>query len=323
MLLRYYDEIDVVAVKVGEHDLPPRIHVHGIGEGRGKAGKVIRFYRIVCGLLRKHAYSVVFSHMNTHFTVLFWPLAKISAIKQVLWYAHRQTSLLLRLAAWCAERVVTSTKEGFSLPSNKLDIIGQGIDTHIFVDPGTKDRQCDVVTTGRISPSKKIDEIIGQFLAASLPASHLHIIGSPASSGDVVLRDRLQAEYSTIPAIHFVGFKSPAEIADIYRRCSIFVNLSETGSLDKANLEAAAAGLIVVTSNAAFRSFVLERGLFAGALLSSAGDLASLLRDIQSRLEWYRIEHAAIAVAVREAHALDGLIGRLGRVLEGHETNRS
>ena len=49
------------------------------------------------------------------------------------------------------------------------------------------------------------------------------------------------------------GFDAHGKIAEFYAEGDIFVNLSDTGSIDKAILEAMASGLLVLTSNEAFK----------------------------------------------------------------------
>ena len=49
-----------------------------------------------------------------------------------LWYTHRSVTLRLRLAERAATRVVSASPESFRLPSDKLRVIGHGIDTQRF-----------------------------------------------------------------------------------------------------------------------------------------------------------------------------------------------
>ncbi|MEK7522407.1 MAG: glycosyltransferase, partial [Patescibacteria group bacterium] len=58
--------------------------------------------------------------------------------------------------------------------------------------------------------------------------------------------------------IEFVGPIPNKNIVEFYQSGDLFVNLSDTGSLDKAVLEAMACGLKVLTSNEAFKNIVPE-----------------------------------------------------------------
>ena len=50
----------------------------------------------------------------------------------VLWYAHTSVTPTLRLAHALADRCLTSTPAGFRIPSEKLFVVGQGIDLDQF-----------------------------------------------------------------------------------------------------------------------------------------------------------------------------------------------
>ena len=56
--------------------------------------------------------------------------------------------------------------------------------------------------------------------------------------------------------IEFVGSIPNKDIAEFYQSGDLFVNFSDTGSLDKAVLEAMACGLQILTSNEAFKDIV-------------------------------------------------------------------
>lgn len=61
--------------------------------------------------------------------------------------------------------------------------------------------------------------------------------------------------------IEFVGPIPNRNIADFYKGGDLFVNLSDTGSLDKAVLEAMACELEILTSNEAFKNILPEENM--------------------------------------------------------------
>lgn len=320
-LLSHYDQIDIIAFDVGHHDLPVAIRVHQLKcPGDWRIGRLWRFWQLAARICRERRPLVVFSHMNTALTVAFWPLAILFRLRQVLWYAHAEITPLLRCAVACCERVLTSTPEGCRVSTGKLRCIGQGVDGTAFAAQRCADPRTDAVTTGRIAGSKNLDLLIAAFIRAGHPSARLHVIGSPARREDEDLERSLRQQWSAEPRIVFHGFKPPAEIARIYRTCAVFINLSDTGSLDKANLEAAMSGLAVITSNRAFAVFVRNHGLPEDLLLGSAqDDAAPLIRRALDAPGPLLARHAGIGRIVAAEHSLDGLIGRLAGELHRHE----
>ena len=49
-----------------------------------------------------------------------------------LWYTHRQAHLILRLATRVSTRVTTAGRDSFPLATDKLRVLGHGIDTDFF-----------------------------------------------------------------------------------------------------------------------------------------------------------------------------------------------
>lgn len=323
-LLEHYDGIDIIAFDVGPHDLPSTIRVHQLKKPlEGRALRLLRFWRIASRICRERRPAVVFSHMNLALTVAFWPLSRLFGLRQVLWHTHSHVSPLLRCAVMCTDRVLSASPEGCLVKTGKLRCIGHGVDDRIFAHPVDSCRRIDAVTTGRIARSKNIDLIIEAFVAAAHPTAKLHVIGSPACSADAALEQTLRQRWSGSARVVFHGFRSPSEISAIYSSCALFVNLSDTGSLDKANLEAALAGLAVLTSNAAFIAFVRSHGLPDDLLLTKGKDnISSLMRKVLDMPYPTLNKHAVIGQAVAAEHSLDGLIAKLGGELRLHERVR-
>lgn len=322
-LLAHYDGIDIIAFDVGPHDLPSEIRVHALKRpGDGRLSRLWRFWRLAAQICRERRPLVVFSHMNTALTVAFWPLARLFRLRQVLWYAHAEVTTLLRAAIASADRVVTSTAEGCRVATGKLRCIGQGVDEAVFRADGGPGIRCDAVTTGRIARSKNLDLLISGFIRAAHPTARLHVIGSPAGPQDADLERELHRRWAADPRIIFHGFLAPPDIAVIYRTCAVFLNLSDTGSLDKANLEAAIAGLPILTCNRAFAAFVFNHHLPDEFILPDArSDFAPLLRQLLDAPQPFIERQAAVGAAVRTEHTVDALIGRLGLELAACERN--
>ena len=211
-------------------------------------------------LLKKHRCDVCFIHMAHRWGYRLFPALKWHQLPLLLWYAHGSVSWHLKAALACVDRVVTSTPEGFRLPSPKVHIIGQGIDTALFTVPETLAVQPEIVFVGRISERKRVRDVIAAFAAlrALQPetAWHLKLVGPCLTPEDKAYKQALEAEVaaqSLTPFVQFTGGLEQAETANLYHTAALHLNLSETGSMDKTVMEALACGCPVLTSNIAFR----------------------------------------------------------------------
>lgn len=312
--------IDVVTMQSGRLTLADNVRVFSVGKekGYGEFRRLIEFYRILFGLLRRQHYDMCFAHMMPLFAAMAAPLLKVWRVPLVLWYAHKSVSLKLRLAEKAAWRVVTASPESFRLPSRKTRVIGHGVDTDLFIPLSG---QCpsqvpfQIVSVGRIAPVKMLEVLIDAVeLLQAESQFKLKIIGEAAP----IDRDYAQRLREAVSArklndqIVFAGAVSHAQVVGEYQAADVMVNTSNTGSIDKAVLEAMACGLPVITSNEAFQS-----------MLSPWSDLLFIPQDAPEKLAYsllllqkMSVEERAILGShlrqmVIQEHSLGRLIGQL------------
>ena len=320
VLSRRYEHVDVVTMFAGRHQLPPNVRVWSVGRERGysRCRRVFRFYSIVLRIMRERSISVVFTHMIPVFAVLFWPIARLTRRPNVLWYAHGATPPMLRLAHVLVDRVASSTPDGFRIPSKKTTFIGQGVDADVYrpVVRGLG-KGLRILTVGRIAPSKRID-LLAEALAGWEPGLdwQLTVVGAGTSDSERVYADGVRRAAHDNDRINFTGFKTAADIAALLGQSDVFVNLSSTGSLDKAIVEAMATGCLVISSNDAFRRMASEAG-FAECIVEPRPDaLRAKLSEVAAMSLAARSAIADRQSQVARQHTLDGLIGRLCGVLD-------
>lgn len=319
-LSRRYDHVDVVTMLAGRYQLPSNVRVWSVGRERGysKCRRVLRFYAIVWRILRERQIGVVFTHMIPIFAVLFWPVARLTGRRNVLWYAHGATPPMLRLAHALVDRVVSSTPDGFRIKSEKATFIGQGVDADIY-RPMVRDHGhgLRMITVGRIAPSKGIDLIVDA-LAGWEPGWdwRLTVVGAGTSDSERVYSDRVRRAACDSDRISFTGFKTAADIAALLGQSDVFINLSATGSLDKAIVEAMATGCLVISSNDAFRRMAGEAGFPECTVERTPEALRAKLSEIAAMPLAVRCAIADRQLQVARNHTLDGLIGRLCEILE-------
>ena len=104
------------------------------------------------------------------------------------------------------------------------------------------------------------------------------------------------------------------------QRAQVVVNVSATGSLDKAVLEAMACAVPVVTSNEAFVPLLAP---WREQLLAPPDDAEALARRIQDLLSLDQEERAALGMALRalvqREHSMQRLVANLLAVLRSGE----
>jgi len=237
-------------------------------------------------LCRRHHVNACFIHMNMAWGFYLAPVFHLLGIPVLLWYAHGTVSRKLKLAHRCVTRIVTSTPEGFRLPSKKVSVIGQGVDAGLYKLQPVSTNAVDIVTVGRVSARKNLLSMIDAMdalreLEPAVPF-RLIIIGAALTAAD----RRYQAELeqrrlrSRQPErIILAGQLLPAQIVRYYESAFVHLNLSQTGSMDKTVMEALAAGCPVVTSNPAFHELLRS---CPGSVLNSseATVVASTILDV-------------------------------------------
>lgn len=249
------ESVIVLCLFEGEHHLPKNVRVLSLGkeDGVSRFKYLKRFYTYIWR--ERKNYDAVFVHMNQIYVILGALLWRMLNKRVGFWYAHGKMGWTVIKAAILSHVVFTSTAEGFRLPL-KRHIVGQGIDGSMFAvkesyEIGSEYR---IVTAGRITGAKHIDEmirIIAALCAKGIPTT-LTVIGSGDSAQVEELK--VQAKDAGAP-VEFLGGMSYTNLAKTLRDYDVFLNLGTTGSLDKAILDAAAAGLPVVTPNAGLKDF--------------------------------------------------------------------
>lgn len=262
------EHVDVVTMHRGVVAAAPNVSVYSVGrdEGLSRPRRLARFYRLTWQLTSRAAYDGAFAHMTQLFAVLFWPIARIRGIPILLWYAHGSLPWDVKVAHRLVDRCVTSTPSGLRIRSPKVRVLHQGIDTTRFQPAETPppERATSVVSIGRLSPKKNLLEVIDAFAAAGREELRLAIFGEPAGPGDEAYASALEQRIRDLGLEDRARLAGPVPFTDIdaeYRRAGFFLNLSDTGSLDKAILEAMASGSIPISRNESFVALAREQGL--------------------------------------------------------------
>ncbi len=270
---KHCESIIVICLKEGQHRLPRNVSVYSLGkpsfakasEGEGRRFLLrIRYALRFRKLIREHSgeYDAVFVHMNPEYVLLggfFW---RTRSKTIALWYVHKSVTWTLRIALRMADVVFTASPESFRLTSPKVRIVGHGIDTSRFLPrSGAFANELRIITVGRVAESKHIKEMLG--VLDELTRRHVPftftIVGEPITAADHMYAKELRETVVSKPyagSVHFVGAVPYADIPTLLSKADVMLHMSTTGSIDKAVLDALAAGTRVVSTSEAFKAAI-------------------------------------------------------------------
>ena len=318
------DEVTVVALQVGEYDLPKNVRVFSLGKETrpSRFRYLLNFYRY---LFRERShYDHVLVHMNHEYVLLggfFW---RLMGKRIGLWYAHGHVPYSLHVALWITHVVLASTKSGFRIPSSKLQVIGQGIDVDQFsYVPHNYDEKepFRIIVTGRISPVKDIETLVRavKLLVDRGRVVTLDIVGDAGTDEQRAYVTRLKelvTSTSLAEYVRFLGAVPNIKIQEVLRTAHLFVNNSRTGSLDKTMVEAMSTGLPTLSSNVAMKEVF---GDLAGSFMFPEGDHEALAVLIEKQMLMSNSERAHVGEVIRDIvvreHSLRRFVSKIVQVL--------
>lgn len=314
------DQLHVICLEKGDiTGLPENIKVHSLRERNSHHSYVIRklvsFYNF-----QKLAWQLVpqvdgiFCHMNPEYTIAIWPYAKIFNKPIASWYLHRAINWKTKLMEKLTNKVLTASALSFRLSSAKVKILGHGIDINLFkpaINPEPH-KIFKIITVGRISPTKDYESLIKAvdlLVKSGVTDLVAEIIGEAGLVSQQAYFDDLRLMVSKMNlerVVKFVGAIPNYELPKYYQQADLFINLSGTGSLDKAVLEAMACGCLVLTSNEAFKE-VLPTELMV--IKNNPAKLAEKIKWLRQLPLVTKLElQKTLRSAVEQNHNLDKLV---------------
>lgn len=308
------ERLDVITMRAGRWDPPVNVTVHSLGKEHGfsEPRRVFEFYLAMARIFRTGRPGACFAHMTPLFAVMAAPVLRPLDIPITLWYAHRATSRTLRLAERMVQTVVTPSPESFRLTGSKVRVVGHGVDTGAFrqVAPTAPLPHC-LLVVGRVSPVKRLEIAVRSLplLEAELGEGAVLRFVGPIDAGygeDLVA---LAKDLGVADRLEFVGPLRHSEILGELARATVALNVSATGSIDKAVLEAMAAGVPVVVANEAFTFLPVE--------CQAEADPASLARQIATFVKMGLTERVELGRRLREIVVAEHSLERLADLLVG------
>jgi len=322
-LARSCELVVVMTSRIGAYDPPPNVRVEliqarplGIPSTVGSWWVNVQALR----LLLRCRFDACFIHMAMGWAYRLSPCFRLLGLPTLVWYAHGTVTDELHKAHRHATRIVTSTPEGFRIPSEKVRVIGQGVDTDLFQLQPLAPMRNEIIAVSRISPRKRIELLLDVMeelrRRPGTEGLRLRLVGTTITAEDqyydLRLRERMWLR-GLQEAVDFVGFVPQAFLPACYQRAFVHLNVSGTGSMDKTVLEALACGCPALTSNEAFRELLAGYPEF---LLHDPRPvaIADAVLDLHRRRDAY--DRTALRRLVVGRHDLDGYVEKVRVNLE-------
>lgn len=253
---RLYEKLLIVATHVGElpYDFPSNAALIELGGGSysKRLRAIWRLIRIVYKVRREASTWHVLHHM-VHHTVLFPGIVfKFLGYPQALWYSHKSKPLFLQSASRIVDVVTSTSKTSFPLNGEvEVTALGHGIDRSkfLFMNSGcsARDYKSSIIYLGRISRIKNLEKLLTETSLlkkdCDLDISFIGPIMDPSYVNELL--DISKNEGITINFMNPIDY---TKVPGVLNKFSYFFSGTEL-SLDKAALEAAMCGCLVVTEN--------------------------------------------------------------------------
>jgi glycosyltransferase involved in cell wall biosynthesis len=298
------------------------VRVVSLGRERGVKGArlLLRFRKELRRAVKIGGCDRVLVHMVPKYAVLARRLAVPRSVPIYLWYTHAGVNRWLHWSEPLVVKIFTASEESLRIPTAKKVVTRHGIDVDFLrPDPSGAPEAGKLVTVGRFTPSKDVGFLL-EGCAALVQAGldvKLDVVGGglvPSDADYEAAMGELAKKLALDTRVRFEGAVPYKKIPPVYRRGSLFVSASRTGSVDKAVLEAMACGTPVLTSNEAFRAILPEPFAFA------ARDLGEFTAKARAILTWEpsrrRREGEALRALVVRDHAVAPLVERLVAEME-------
>jgi len=232
-LAQKFERITVLALRVGDYDLPPNVRVIYLGGNRIK-----RMTNVVLWSLRLE-YDSVLVHMSQEFILTGGWLWKLLGKKIYLWRNHYSGSVLTDIAAAFCTKIFYTSGSSYTMKFKKAVQMPVGVDVDLFASKVSRAPR-SALSLGRIAPSKRLEILLDALRDVECSAD----IYGPADSDYL---ERLKARAPGF--VQFRGSVSNYEAPAVFASHDIFVNISPAGMFDKTILEAAASGCLIVTTS--------------------------------------------------------------------------
>ena len=326
-LAQHCEAVRVVALEIGDtSDLPDNVDWRLVGR-EGRVRRYFRYRKFLSEAFGQDGYDTVLAHMVPRYSLVASGPARSAGVGEFLWYTHAGVDDRLRRAVRLVSKVFTATEESLRVETPNKMVTGHGIDLAHFdhaVAPLDEPRR--LLSVGRLTPRK--DPLVILRALSNLVGEgfdlHLDLVGAGLTGSDVGFAREVEAciaEFDLKQRVELHGSVPYVKIPPYYQRCTLVVNASLTGSLDKVTLEGMASRRPVISCNDTAPALYAELGADAAHLVFPAGDAGALTRALRAQLNKSQAERdelgARLQSIVQRDHEVDVLMARLVREMGG------
>ncbi len=291
---KHFENITVICLYEGEHDLPKNVTVLSLGKenGASRVKYIFRFYRYIWQ--ERNTYDAVFVHMNEEYVLLGGFLWKLLGRKIYMWRNHYEGNLLTDMSASLCAKVFCTSKYSYTAKYAKTVLMPVGIDTDIFkIKEGVSRIPNSVLFIARMAPSKNPEVVIRAL--ALLKSKNIYyaaaFYGDPSTAHREYYESlqKLVSDQNLADRVHFYPGVKNTDTPALYGQYEICVNASMSGMYDKTIFEGIACGTLPLVCSYDFAKEADRQFIFED---NNHEDLASkiegLLKLSPSRITEYR-----------------------------------
>jgi glycosyltransferase involved in cell wall biosynthesis len=254
---KHFEKITVICLEKGEYQLPSNVSVYSLGkeEKRSRLQYTVNFYRLIWRL--RNQYDSVFVHMNQEYVLLggiFWKLLRK---KTFLWRNHVKGNILTLVAVFFSNTVFATSPQSFVAHCKKTLLMPVGIivpKAELVRNPLSR----SVLFLGRLSTIKNTHLFIEALTI--LQQKRVRVVatinGSVGSPRDYEYVKKLEKSAASLVKANVLKFSEGLPLEESMKLFSshvLYVNLTESGSLDKSIFGAMASGTPVLVGNSYFK----------------------------------------------------------------------
>ena len=316
-LAKACEGVRVVALEVGDVEgLPDNVDVCELGR-RGRLRRWISYRRMLREAFAQDGFDALLAHMVPRYASVGAGLVRGAGGRSFLWYTHKSVDQRLIRAERAVEKVFTASAESMRLTSSKKVVTGHGIDlAHFDARDENPVHPPELLAVGRLTPAKDPLTLVAALgmLVSRGRDLRLELVGGGLAAGDEAYGRsvREQIELAGLQGrVHLRGSVPYRDVPAHYRRATLVLSASRTGSVDKTVLEAMACARPVITCNESFPPLFEELGRDAEQLAFEAGAAEELAQRIETWLERTPAERHALGLRLREIVARDHEVDRL------------
>lgn len=322
------DGVDVIASWVGRGaPTPPGVRVYSMGKeaGASRLGRGLALHAHLARLVGGQRVDAVFAHMCPGFAIAAAPYARVVGAPIVLWYAHKQVTVELRVAFALVDALATVSADELGIGGRKVHVLGHGIDRARFAPAAARrgGPPWEVVMVGRLAPVKRIEIVLDAAEALEREGRaadfRFKLVGGLSSPDHGAYVDRLRVRVDGLSPglVELVGAVPHSTIAEVYRRAHAYVSAYDGEGWDKATLEALASGLPCFVAGSTVRSRFgsLDRQLGFGDGVQLAGRLSAFFGFAPERRDELARQCRSIADGQHDVGQLMDAVASLFREL--------